>query len=170
MNLPNNYCCIYTIYINIMIITLVQALIFVAYVTFLMVKFKGPLPSISQSWYRLKYPVRILFNVFCLSLGLLMTFHEQSVLFFLSGVGLSAVGIASWSMSKEKLTVWIHFAGAIIGMLLALLGIGFGLGNWVPLSIWALGSIFMLLFKIKDNYWWIEILAFVTIIIGLLNL
>lgn len=98
-----------------------------------------------------------------------MTFHEQSVLFFLSGVGLSAVGIASWSMSKEKLTVWIHFAGAIVGMLFALLGIGLGLGNWVPLSIWALGSIFMLLFKIKNNFWWIEILAFVTIIIGLLN-
>lgn len=153
-----------------MIITLVQALIFVAYVTFLMIKFKGPLKSISQSWYKLDYPVRILFNVFCLSLGLLMTFHEQSILFFFSGVGLAAVGIATWSKSQEKLTVWIHFAGAIIGMLFGLIGIGLGGGDWLPLSIWALGSIFMLLFKIKNNFWWIEVLAFVTIIIGLLNM
>jgi len=153
-----------------MILTLVQALIFVAYVTFLLIKFKGPLHSISESWYKLKYPLRILFNLFCLVLGITMTLYDQSIFFFFSGVGLTAVGVASWSQSSEKLTRYIHFGGAISGMLFALLGVGFGGADWLPLSVWAIGSIFMLLFKIKNNFWWIEILAFVTIIIGLLNL
>jgi len=153
-----------------MILTLVQALIFIAYVTFLLIKFKGPLYSISESWYKLGYPLRILFNLFCLVLGITMTFYDQSIFFFFSGVGLSAVGVASWSQSSEKLTRYIHFTGAISGMLFALIGIGLGMGDWVPLSIWVLGAIFMLLFKIKNNFWWIEILAFVTIIIGLFNL
>ena len=153
-----------------MIITLIQALIFISYVTFLLIKFKGPLKSISESWYKLRYPLRILFNLFCLSLGLLMTFHEQSVFFFLSGVGLTFVGVASWSQSSVKLTRIIHFGGATVGIVFGLLGVGFGLGNWVPLSIWMLSSIFILLFKIKNHFWWIEVIAFITIIWGMLNI
>jgi len=153
-----------------MIITLIQALIFISYVTFLLIKFKGPLKSISESWYKLRYPLRILFNLFCLSLGLLMTFHEQSVFFFLSGVGLIFVGVASWSQSSVKLTRIIHFGGATVGIVFGLLGVGFGLGNWVPLSIWMLSSIFILLFKIKNHFWWIEVIAFITIIWGMLNI
>jgi len=153
-----------------MVLTIAQALIFVSYVTFLLIKFKGPLPSISESWYRLGYPLRILFNLFCLSLGVLMTLHEESILFFFSGAGLSLVGIASWSQSAEKLTRVIHFGGALCAIVFGLLGVGFGLGNFVPLSIWLLSSIFIVLFKIKNHFWWMEIIAFITIIVGLLNI
>ena len=48
--------------------------------------------------------------------------------------------------------------------------VGFGLGNFVPLSIWLLASIFIVLFKIKNHFWWMEIIAFITIIVGLLNI
>jgi len=153
-----------------MIITLIQTLIFISYVTFLLIKFKGPLISISESWYKLGYPLRILFNLFCLSLGLLMTLHEQSGFFFLSGVGLTLVGIASWSQSSVKLTRIIHFGGATMGIVFGLLGVGLGFDNWLPLSVWVLSSIFILLFKIKNHFWWIEIVAFLTIIWGMLNL
>lgn len=153
-----------------MVLTLVQAAIFVAYVTFLMIKFKGPIRSISQSWYSLEYPLRNLFPLFCFSLGLTMTFQPGSILFFLSGVALTFVGVASYSQSSEKITKYIHFAGAISCIVLALLGIWFGLGDPLPFTIWALASIFMILFKIKNYFWWIELVAFGAIIIGLLNL
>jgi len=151
------------------VLTLVQAAIFISYVTFLLIKFKGPLKSISESWYKLGYPLRILFSVFSLSLGFTMALHPESVFFFLSGLGLAFVGIASWSQSSEKITQWIHFGGATSAIVFGLLGVGFGLGSWAPLSIWMIVSIFILLFKIKNHFWWIEIMAFLTIIVGLLN-
>ena len=153
-----------------MILTLIQATIFILYVTFLMVKFKGPLPSISDSWYALGYPLRILFSIFCISLGITMTQQPGSVFFFLSGTGLSFVGIATWFKSSEKIVHWIHFTGAVIGMVFALLGIGLGLENWYPLIMWGLLSLPIILFKIKNHMWWIEIIAFVAIIYGLLNI
>jgi hypothetical protein len=138
-------------------------------VTFLLIKFKGPLHSISASWYELGYPLRNLFVAFCFSIGFTMTLQTGSILFFLSGLGLAFVGIASWSQSLVKLTRFIHFAGAVSGIVFGLLGIGFGFDNWIPLLIWIILSLLILLFKIRNRWWWIEIVAFITIIIGLYN-
>lgn len=153
-----------------MTLTLIQASIFILYVTFLMVKFKGPLASISDSWYELGYPLRILFSIFCLSLGITMTQQPGSVFFFLSGTGLSFVGIATWFKSSEKIVHWIHFTGALTGIIFGLVGIGFSFENWYPLLIWAGISLPIILFKIKNHMWWIEIVAFASMIYGLLNL
>jgi len=153
-----------------MVLTLVQAAIFISYVLFLLIKFKGPLPSISESWYELGHPLRILFSVFCLSLGFTMTLHPESVFFFLSGVGLSFVGVATWFKSSERITEYIHFGGAMSGIVFGLLGIAFGLGNIIPLIVWITVTLLILLFKIKNHMWWIEIVAFLAIIYGLLNI
>lgn len=151
-----------------MALTIAQAVIFVSYVSFLMIKFKGPIPSISDSWYLLPGKLKFLFTGFCFSIGILMLFQSvPSALFFLSGSALSFVGINT-TFKDSWITPYIHFAGAAFCIIFALLGIGFVLHSWLPLIGFIISAITLSLSKIKNQTWWIEIVAFIFIILGLL--
>jgi hypothetical protein len=152
-----------------MTLTLIQAFIFISYVTFLLIRFKGPLPSISESWYALGFPTNILFTVFCWALAITMCFHTTDGwggLYFLSGAGFGLVGAAT--MFKIPDVRPYHFGGAMTGIIVALLGIWLVNGDILPFIIWAITSILLLGFNIKNKMWWVEIAAFVAIILGFL--
>jgi len=152
-----------------MTLTLIQAAIFVSYVTFLLIKFKGPLPSISESWYALGSPLNVLFTLFCFALSITMCFHISDGwggLFFLSGAGLGFVGAAT--AFKDKFVRPIHFGGAMAGIIGALLGIWLTLGDILPFIVWAIITILLLGFKAKNAMWWLEIAAFACIVCGFL--
>jgi hypothetical protein len=151
-----------------MALTIAQAIIFISYVSFLMIKFKGPIPSISDSWYLLKGRQKFLFTLFCFSIGILMLFQSvPSALFFLSGSALSFVGINT-TFKDSWITPYVHFAGAGLCIGFALLGIGFVLNSWLPLIGFVISAVSIGLAKIKNETWWIEIAAFIFIILGLL--
>lgn len=155
-----------------MSISILQILIFVFYVTFIVIKF-GVLPSISESWYRLRDLGGVwysLFTWFCVSLGFLMFFQTNGTtpLFFLSGAGLSAVGVATMFKLKDDLQPYIHSIGAIIGILGSLVGIGVERHNWNPLFIFVTIAILLTIFLKKNKTWWIEITAFAAVGLGLL--
>lgn len=155
-----------------MTISILQILIFVSYVTFIVVKF-GILPSISESWYRLRELGGVwysLFTLFCFGLGFTMFFQTNgsTSLFFLSGAGLSAVGVATMFKLKDDIQPYIHAIGAIVGILTALIGIGVERKNWIPLIIFLSLSILLVIFLKKNKTWWIEIIAFTTAGLGLL--
>lgn len=153
-----------------MTLTLIQSLIFISYVTFLWIRFKGPLPSISESWYALGSPLNILFTFFCWALAFTMCFRTTDGwggLYFLSGAGFGLVGAAT--MFKYPDVRPYHFGGAMVGIMSALLGIWLVEGESLPFIIWAITSIFFLGFNLKNKMWWIEIAAFVAIIYGFLK-
>jgi len=151
-----------------MTLTIIQAIIFISYVTFLMIKFKGPLPSISDSWYELDGLYKSLFTWFCWGLGFLMLFQTDgtSAMFFLSGAGLCFVGAAT--MFKESMTKTVHFTGAAIGIISALIGIWIERGSNIPLIIWLIFCVLFEISKVPNKTWWIEIIAFFAIIFGLI--
>jgi len=107
-----------------MILTIIQSIIFISYVTFLMIKFKGPLSSISDSWYKLSGVYKNLFTLFCWSLGFTLFFQTNgtSAMFFISGVGLSTVGVATM-FNSDKIIKIIHYSGASICILFAFLAL-----------------------------------------------
>lgn len=108
-----------------MLLTLIQGLIFITYVIFIMIKFKGPLSSISDSWYKLGEPLNILFTLFCFSIGLMMPFHIVGIapiFFFLSGSGLCFTGAAAM-FKDDNMTSLVHRIGATICVIGGLLGI-----------------------------------------------
>lgn len=155
-----------------MTISILQILIFISYVTFIVIKF-GVLPSISDSWYRLRDLGGVwysLFTWFCFGLGFLMFFQTNGTtpLFFLSGAGLSAVGVATMFKLKDDLQPYIHFIGAVIGILGALVGIGVERHVWLPLIDFIILSIILYIFTSKNKTWWIEIAAFAAVGLGLL--
>lgn len=153
-----------------MTIIIIQTIIFITYISFLLIKFKKVLPSISDSWYMLKTPTNSLFTLFCFSIGLLMPFHilgYYPFLFFLSGAGLCFTGAATM-FKDNKLTKKVHYIGAVFCILFAFLGIGFEYNYWLPLILYLISVILSKLFNVNNFIWWIEIYAFVFIVLGLL--
>lgn len=154
-----------------MILTLIQAGIFLSYLTFILIKL-GILPSISDSWYELQGLQKSLFTWFCFSLGVTMFFQTNGTapaLFFLSGSGLVLVGVATRFMDKESKEPLMHFTGAATCIIGALVGIGVERGFWLPLIYFILVSSTLSIFKIKNKIIWVEIIAFIFIILGFLT-
>ena len=150
-----------------MILTTIQALIFITYIAFLYSQFGKPLPSISQSWYDLPRPMNNLFTLFCWSIGIAMIFQGGNAWFFMSGAGLCFVGAATTFLSKAANANIVHYLGAAVGIGCALFGLGFQYGIYFPLLVFILGTaLIMIVPKINNKIWWVEILAFVVIVLG----
>lgn len=155
-------------------LTLVQGVIFILYVSFLCIKFDGPLPSISDSWYRLKDLGGVwysLFTWFCALIGFLMFFQTNDTapyLFFLSGSGLLFVGVATMFKEIDNIEPYIHFIGAACCIIFGLIGIGVERGHWLPMIVFSILTSLIKLFKVSNSTWWVEIVAFICILVGLL--
>ncbi len=156
-----------------MILTIFQACIFIAYVLFIYLLF-GVLPSISDSWYKLQEKGGVwysLFTWFCYGIGIPMWFQTNGsapAFFFLSGIGLVCVGVATMFKLKDSITPYVHFIGATVGIVAGLVGIGLEREDWIPAMLFVAVSACITLFKVKNATWWIEITAFLCIIMGLL--
>ena len=156
-----------------MVLSIVQILIFLSYVTFIVIKF-GVLPSISESWYELRDLGGVwysLFTWFCWGLGFTMFFQTNDTapyLFFLSGAGLCFVGAATMFKLSDDIQPYIHFVGALIGISCALVGIGVERQEWIPLIMFVLSALVLTFTVEKNRTWWIEIVAFTCIGLGLL--
>ena len=130
------------------------------------------LHSISDSWYILKERNKneeILFTVFTylLGIGLLLQTY-QSPLFFFGGMGLFWVGTQT-QFREKSIKGTIHYLGAVLAIVLSLIGLLLN-GVYIPLIIMCIGTPIMYYTKIKNFIFWVEILAFITIIIGLFNM
>ena len=152
------------------IITVLQAITFIVYVTFLLIYFKGPLPSISESWYRLPGFSRNLFTFFCWILGFLMFFQTNgdSGLFFLSGAGLVFVGGVTQFKKDLAKSNLIHPIGAIFAIIGGLAGLIVERHTYLPLIVFSVLTLSIIVTPIKNKTWWIENSAFLTILSGLL--
>jgi hypothetical protein len=144
---------------------IIQATIFIAYISFIIYRY-GVLPSISESWYVLPKGQKFLFTLFIFGMGVPMLFYDSAVL-FLAGSSLTFVGAATEFKSTEWIKDEVHYTGAALGITLPLLYFGFNNGLWIPLIAQVVGTIIITLTKTPNKIWWIEILAFVVIMIGL---
>lgn len=153
-----------------LILTIVQGAVFLSYVLYLTYRF-GVLPSISESHYRLSEIRKgYLFTLFCWVLSITMIFqtNETSPLFFLSATGLAFVGAASMFKWDGAQTAFVHYIGASLGIAGALIGLMYEYSNPHPVAIFILSTLILKLFSIRNAIWWVEIIAFLCIISGLL--
>lgn len=133
----------------------------------------GILNSISESYYMLSKKSRYLFTFFCwgfaipaIIIGLDQT---GSVLMFLAGAGICFAGTAG--AFKESLTHDVHMGGAFVGILASQASIWFDYNlHWLPFLFIGIGIPLLILTKLKYQvryFWWLEIVAFVSICIAL---
>jgi hypothetical protein len=147
-------------------LTLIQLLVLTLYLG-LIIKRYGILPSISDSWYSLPQRENFLFTLFTWGLGIPMLFYGN-VWFFLSGSGLSFVGAATQFKSMIGITKEVHYAGALVGILGALIGIWVQWDNLLPLVWFLFLALSIQVSYMKNKIWWQEIVAIVLILWGLL--
>ena len=148
-------------------LTIAQGAVFIAYVSYI-VKLFGVPDSISESWYLLGRD-GILFSLFCSALAVCMMYqgNDKSMFFVFSGVGLAFVGGATMFKWKGAYTDRIHYAGASIGIGSALVGLWFDYGDPRPVAVFIPLAILTGGLKPKNAIFWIEIWAFLCILLGL---
>lgn len=148
-------------------LTTIQAAIFLSYISFLLIRFKKPLPSISDSWYMLVGKEKGLFTLFCLSIGFLMFFQMDGTnpFFFFSGAGLIFTGTAA--AFKEKQVKTVHLIGAVACIVFGLVALLYERNTIIPMVFFVGVGLLIWLLPIKNRVWWIEILAFTCICGGL---
>ena len=143
--------------------TIIQTLVFLLYVGYIYKKF-GVIHSISQSWYELPHTQKWMFTAFTWILGLTLLLMDTT-LFFISGIGFIIVG-SSAMFDDDTVTKLTHYTGAGIGILFAFLALTFELEFAVPIVLYAAAIMLEIAFRQKNVIWWIEIWAFVFLMLG----
>ena len=146
----------------------IQITIFILYTTLIVYRY-GILPSISESWYVLPRGQKFLFTLFTWGLGIPMFFYDSGAL-FLSGSALTFVGVATQFKTSISFTREVHYAGALIGVLVPLIYFGISSDNWMPLLIQVISTMIIISTRIQNKIWWTEIVAFFCVLSGLLSI
>lgn len=154
-------------------LVIVMAVVFILYVLWIALMF-GIKKSISESYYVLEksghgylFTLFMVFLMICLMSVASLTGHEYSWSFFIAGSGAAFVGLAA--TFYNKITRTAHFFGAVIMIVMSLLGIGLVYHNWVPTYLLGITLISFYSLRSKEFkvIYWFEIAAFVFIIVGL---
>ena len=146
----------------------IQITIFILYTTLIVYRY-GILPSISESWYVLPLRQKFLFTLFTWGIGIPMLFYDSGAL-FLSGSALTFVGVATQFKTSISFTREVHYAGALIGVLVPLIYFGISSDNWMPLLVQVISTMIIISTRIQNKIWWTEIVAFFCVLSGLLNI
>lgn len=145
-----------------------QTFVFVLYVIHIVSKY-GIQSSLSHTFYIINEPNW--FRFFCYGIGLPFLFYAEPI-FMLSTFGLVLVGVASdyqlpvslrraFKITQpNRMTNLMHYIGAGIGISTALIGI-----NLILFFVFVVGSILLSLL-LKNKIWWIEVYAFILILLG----
>ncbi|NJO64026.1 MAG: hypothetical protein HC836_39370 [Richelia sp. RM2_1_2] len=148
-------------------LAILQAIAFCGYIIYLWRFNKGPLTSISSSWYVLQ-PVHKshYFNIFCglvgapmLAYGDLMNEQAQH-LFVLAGFSMWGLGVASMTKSEKWISI-LHYVFTIAVILLCFAGIYYQYNDYYYFIAAAVGTI--VLAFVPKPLWWIELWIFAVI-------
>ena len=135
---------------------------FVSYVAWVWVKF-GILPSISDSYYHSHN--NFLFWAFLIGLSVPVILVGSSALTFFAGAFLCFT--ASAPAFKQKMEGIVHVIGATGGIFLGVVATICDMHLWIPAVLMVSFTVLATVFKLKHHTWWIEIVAFVTILASL---
>ena len=141
----------------------ISALIFTTYVLYITIKY-GVLSSISDSVYRTDK--EWLFLLFTFGVGLPIAFATDHLMLQISGVLLTYVGLSPDFKKKEGIENEAHSTSAFGAAILGLLSLVIDYDSWLIVVIGLSTSIPFLFFK--NRIFWVEIIAFLTVLIGLI--
>lgn len=143
---------------------LIMLTVFVGYVLFISTQY-GILPSISDSWYHLPDKLKFLFTGFCWGFAfpaIILGVNFGSFLIPLAGGMICMVGVAT--AFKLKFEGLLHTIAAVGGIILSQLSIIFEFHSMYYITILlALYCLLIVIMKVENKVFWIEIGSFLTI-------
>lgn len=150
---------------------LISVSVFASYTGYIWIKY-GVQTSISDSYYRLPKKWRWIFTFFCWGFSVPVAVIIFTPLMFAAVAGICMVGAAPNYLMKleQKLTqeYYAHYGGAITGVLFLQLSIFFDF-VWYDLNILSIIAMIVMALFAKNKIWWIEIVAYITLIILITN-
>lgn len=150
------------------LITVLLFTIFIAYAVYIEIKTNFRLGSISESYYELDQ--KWLFQLWTFTMaGLLMWLAGvvNSGLLFAGASGFCFVGAAA--AYKRKVTDVAHYTGALMIIIPSIIYVSLQV-HWYFVVALALSTIAIIFMPIKRKVYWIEIAAFILIMLGLFML
>lgn len=142
----------------------ISILIFTIYLIGIILTY-GVLPSISDSYYQLPSNLKLLFSFSLIGFALPIVLYDNKVLNFVAG-GL----ICFVAVSPEFKLVYesdIHYICALGGVISGMLSLWLNYKLWKNVVGFILISVIFYL-TLQNYIWWIEVLAFYTVILSLL--
>lgn len=148
---------------NLILLTF-SSVLFIVYVSVIWIKF-GIRPSLSESYYVLGKNRNFLFTLFWWFFMIPVMFVSSTPLIFFAGAGICFVG-ASPSF-RNRLEGKIHTISAALGIFFSMLSLVIDFNYWIAAILFLLISLFIVLLKIKNRTWWIEITAMIVFLVSL---
>ena len=142
-------------------------LLFIGYNSYVVVEY-GFLSSISASAYKIQ--PKWLFTGFIWLMALELMFLGHTMLMYFAGAFIMCSGAAGWGLSHDDVTEDdIHVIGATGGIILGFVSMILDFHFWELAALQGVFTIYASskLSKIKNPTYWIEVLAFVLIMVGL---
>lgn len=140
--------------------------IFTSYIAFI-VRRVGVLESVSDSFDKLGKYGGLFWVVLISMAGLMVLLDKQNPYLIVSAAGLIFT-CGSPYFQIEFPDKPIHFAGAVTAILSAFVNLYVTYGLWQPFALFIIGVGLIALFRIRNHTWWVELLAFYLIIVGML--
>jgi len=148
------------------VLLIISAAIFISYIQYITFKY-GVQKSISESYYDLPKKWQFIFTLTLWGFAVPIMIVGDSAWFFLAGSLICAVGAAP--AFKSLATEYnVHMIGAYGGVILGFAGLVFDY-HYYSIVLIAILAMIIMWFNITNKTWWIEILAFATVWIGILT-
>ena len=141
----------------------ISTLAFFGFVIMIWIRF-GLLSSISDGYYYLNRQ-KHLFAIAMVGVGLPVTIQSDTGMIFFAGLFICMAGAAGYI--REDFTEKLHIVGATGGITLSMVSLWIDYGMWWVSLGFAVISFLLTFFRINHSSWWIEILAFVSVILVL---
>jgi len=148
-----------------MVSIIISIVAFTVYVGAIWYKF-GVLSSISESYYHLKGLQKSFFMLAMFSTGIPITIYAETGLLFFAGAFITFVGASP--AFKEGTEGKVHVIGATGGILFGMMSMLFDYSLWEIPALFVFLALVITLLELKNRTWWIEILAFIAILTGLI--
>jgi len=145
-----------------MIPEIISITVFTLYIVAIVIIF-GILKSVSDSYYHIKH--KIFFTLALWGFAVPAMIAGGTVLMFLAGSAICFVGATpAFKMKHEGI---VHYIGAVSGIILGMASMWLDFGLWWIVAIMAVGFV-ILRWKATNYTYWIELLAFYLILLGLI--
>jgi len=137
--------------------------IFIGYCATITIKY-GWLPSISESFYHLPKKLSWIFSIFLWVISILIIAATwETRLIVIACWCIMGVGVFPYFLD----TRWIHYLFALTGFTIGLISVWINFNGWYFDILFLAILLYILLAKVKHRIFWIEVIAFLTIIISI---
>lgn len=150
-----------------MVLIIVSLIIFTTYLIWIISKY-GLLPSISDSYYKLKEDkLDFVFTLFIWYVSLSTIFIASTPLMFGAGSLIAFVGAAT-AFKDDNLTKKVHTISAISGILFGIMSLLLEFNDYIFPVIFLNLFLIIVISNPKNKIYWVEIVAFYSIYFSLL--